>query len=171
MHYEHLVDGMFSLKNQAFPFTEAIICVVNLQMSHLRAFLAQMSHLRVFLSRMSWFRAFWGRILRRIFGRNSQKYAEFWQKFCGKNWRVEPLVTTECHYSFFWYIKPNVQDGFFCCFLLDPPPPIKKLGHNGWLKMKLGRGFCHLVISGWNNSWQSSAITDGTLENCKSQVP
>ena len=57
-------------------------------------FLSRMLHLRAFLSRMSWLRAFWRRILRRIFGRNSQKYAEFWQKFCGKNWPLEPLPLT-----------------------------------------------------------------------------
>ena len=105
MHYEHLVDGMFSLKNQAFPFTEAIICVVNLLMLQLRAFLSQMSHLRAFLSRMSWFRAFWGRILRRIFGRNSQKHAEFWQKICGKSWPLEPLLQSFWH----WLKRPWIM--------------------------------------------------------------
>ena len=54
-------------------------------------FLSRMLHLRAFLSRMSWLRAFWRWILRRIFGRNPQKYAEFWQKICGKSWPLEPL--------------------------------------------------------------------------------
>ena len=123
------------------------------------------------------------------------------------SWR--PFTTCDHWVSlFFLLVHKTKYTGWF--FLLDPPPPIKKLGHNRWLKMKLGRGFCHLFtplvimssfvifwltpppphpvmtsfmnsplekqvvyweISGWNNSWQSSAITDGTLENCKSQVP
>ena len=57
-------------------------------------FLSRMLHLRAFLSRMSWLRAFWRWILRRIFGRNPQKYAEFWQKICGKSWPLEPLIQT-----------------------------------------------------------------------------
>ena len=95
------LDGL--VEKSSFPFHKSdYLCreFVNAAITHFfvanvaftRFFLSQMSHLRAFLSRMSWFRAFWGRILRRIFGRNSQKYAEFWQKFCGKNWRVEPLV-------------------------------------------------------------------------------
>jgi len=105
------------VKNQAFPLTEAIICVVNLLMLQLRIFLSRMLHLRAFLSRMSWLRAFWRRILRRIFGRNSQKYAEFWQKFCGKNWPLEPLVLLQGgtlfvndHCKHHYCIEPGAYD-------------------------------------------------------------
>ena len=68
-------------------------------------FLSRMLHLRAFLSRMSWLRAFWRWILRRIFGRNPQKYAEFWQKICGKSWPLEPLKTSFEKMSWFEYWK------------------------------------------------------------------
>ena len=74
MHYEHLVDWMVLSKNQAFPFTEAIICVVNLLMLQLRIFL---SHLRAFLSQMSHLRAF----LSRIRGSSEVRISEFTQNF------------------------------------------------------------------------------------------
>ena len=81
MHYEHLVDGMFSLKNQAFPFTEAIICVVNLLMLQLRIFLSQMSHLRAFFVANVAFTRFFVEnvVITRFLGQNFTQ--NFWQKF------------------------------------------------------------------------------------------
>ena len=81
MHYEHLVDGMFLLKNQAFPFTEAIICVMNLLMLQLRISLSQMSHLRAFFCRKCRIYALFCHNHRDnvLFGVECS--AEIWQKF------------------------------------------------------------------------------------------
>ena len=72
-------------------------------------FLSRMLHLRAFLSRMSWLRAFWRWILRRIFGRNPQKYAEFWQKICGKSWPLEPLLVILSPRQPVWHKGANMS--------------------------------------------------------------
>ena len=101
MHYEHLVYWMLCQKinlslSQKRLFVSWICWCCNYAF-----FLSRMLHFRAFLSRMSWLRAFWGRILCRIFlrntrnfGRSSQKYSEFRQKIWGKNWLLEPLMIT-----------------------------------------------------------------------------
>ena len=71
MHYEHLVDWMVQLKNQAFPFTEAIICVVNLLMLQLRiCFVANVAFTCFFVANV---------VITRFQGQNFTQ--NFWQKF------------------------------------------------------------------------------------------
>ena len=89
MHYEHLVHWIFQSKNQAFPFTEAIICVVNLLMLQLRIlFVANIEFTRLFcrkcrdyaLFRVEFYAEFLEEILRNTqnFGRNSAEKIGHW---------------------------------------------------------------------------------------------
>ena len=52
-------------------------------------------------------------------------------------------------------------------FSVGPPTPHKKIGgHNRWLKMKLGRGFCHLftplvIMSSFVIFWLTPPASSG----------
>ena len=78
MHCEHLVDWMVQSKNQAFPFTEAIICVVNLLMLQLRIlFVANVAFTRLFVANVVITR-FLGQNFTQNFGRNSEEEIVRW---------------------------------------------------------------------------------------------